>query len=456
VYHLIYFAQLVVNLMSEAGVATEHSTPFRGFSRRASPPVAPSTSAVPALAVLAGVILPPELGLSSGVALTPGRIGILLLVLPALVVLLGKNRRRLWPDLFVVATASWMAGSAVYVSGIGELWSAPGGECLEFLGGYLIARAYIFGPSALDKFIRVLRAVAVVVIVMALAEFAVGRLIVRDSVAALVGAKSAMQGAVFRQGMIRAVSTFEHPILFGSFCSLVLVLLLYWERSAPKRIFWAGFCLAGGIASLSSVAVLSFFIAVGLYTYDQLLRSFRWRWKAIWCFVIVVILAIFSIANAPLGWVITHLTFDPESGYFRLLIWDAATTYIGQAPLTGYAYNLLHNDILDTTVDSVWLVTSLRYGLPTILFILLANVTSCLPIRTTRNGTIDQSVTRMSTAFTIALMLFMIDGLTVHFWNFLWIFWGVCIGIRVSLREEALKELSRSTRHSHHPTFQAA
>jgi hypothetical protein len=45
---------------------------------------------------------------------------------------------------------------------------------------------------------------------------------------------------------------------------------------------------------------------------------------------------------------------------------------------------------------------------------------------------------KMSTAFTIVLILLVFDGLTVHYWNFLWIFWGVCIGIRVSLRELSL------------------
>ncbi len=64
----------------------------------------------------------------------------------------------------------------------------------------------------------------------------------------------------------------------------------------------------------------------------------------------------------------------------RYLIWDAALTYIDQAPWTGYAYNLLHHDILDTTIDAVWLVTARRYGIPTIVFLFLTNVTASLPI----------------------------------------------------------------------------
>ena len=335
-----------------------------------------------------------------------------------------------------------MVGAAIYVSGISALWSAPGGESLDFFGSYVIARAYFFGPSALDKFLRVLRFLSVVVIVMAIAEFVSGRLIVRDAVAAIVGAKSASAGAIFREGMIRAVSTFEHPILFGVFCPFLLTLMLYWERSTLRRILWVSLCFAGTIASITSIALLSFFVAVGLFTYDQLLNRYRWRWKVIWTFLTFLFSALFLISNAPFGWLITHLTFDPESGYFRFLIWDAALTYIEQAPLTGYAYILLHNDILDYSVDFVWLVTSLHYGVPAVIFLFLANVTSFLPLRTSRNISVDPNVMKMSTAFTIVLILLMFDGLTVHYWNFLWIFWGVCIGIRVSLRELSLRVLS--------------
>jgi hypothetical protein len=134
-----------------------------------------------------------------------------------------------------------------------------------------------------------------------------------------------------------------------------------------------------------------------------------------------------------LGWVLTHLTFDPESGYFRYLIWERGLAFIDKAPLAGYSFNLLHDDILDSTVDSVWLVSALRYGIPMIIFLFLANFAAALPSGTSKRT--DFHTSQMSTAFTLVLMMFMFIGLTVHFWNFMWIFWGLCLGIRVSLRE---------------------
>ena len=45
---------------------------------------------------------------------------------------------------------------------------------------------------------------------------------------------------------------------------------------------------------------------------------------------------------------------------------------------------------------------------------------------------------RMRTGFTMALTMMMFMGLTVHYWAYMWTFWGLCIGIRASLREQSI------------------
>ena len=73
--------------MTDAGVLSGRKMAFGGVPRKPDLSVAGGTSAVPALLVLAGLILPPEMGVSAGgAALPPGRIGVLLLFLPALAV----------------------------------------------------------------------------------------------------------------------------------------------------------------------------------------------------------------------------------------------------------------------------------------------------------------------------------------------------------------------------------
>ena len=117
------------------------------------------------------------------------------------------------------------------------------------------------------------------------------------------------------------------------------------------------------------------------------------------------------------------------------MIWDAALTYIAQSPVIGYAYQLLNNGILDGTVDSIWLVISLRFGVPMFILFVLTNVAAFFPSQREFKGTGDVHMDQMRRAFTLVLLMFMFTGLTVHFWNFMLMFWGLCLGIRASLRE---------------------
>jgi len=352
-----------------------------------------------------------------------------------------RGRRLLLADFFAFATAIWIVTAALNI-GDGSLASA-GAESLEFFGGYLVARALFHGPTALRTFMRVLKVLAFVSIVLAIADNLSGRLIVHDTLASILHVSPI--DAQHRRGMIRATSTFDHAILLGAFCSLVAAMLLYSERSVLKRTVYVGFCFIGCYLSLSSAGLMSCFIVLAVYTYDRLMGQFPWRWRALWAVIAVLGLVVMLAVNHPLGWVITNLTLEPQSGYFRFLIWDAALDQISQSPLTGHGFVSFDNSVLSKSVDSVWLVLSLRFGLPAIAFLIFANVAASLPTRQSFKGwASDSYVYRIRTGLTLVLMMFMFMGLTVHYWNYMWIFWGVCLGIRASLREQPIGAASRS------------
>jgi O-antigen ligase len=136
------------------------------------------------------------------------------------------------------------------------------------------------------------------------------------------------------------------------------------------------------------------------------------------------------------------MTLDPESGYFRILIWDLALAQIGQSPITGYSFAPLNDYILDTTVDCVWLVEALRYGIPAIVLLAWANIAAIWPVRSRGPHDGEDFDRRMSLAFTIVLLLLVFSGITVHLWNYMWILWGLFIGIKASLRERAIAAAS--------------
>jgi hypothetical protein len=384
---------------------------------------------------LIGALLPSrELGINAGVNFTPGRICIILLFFPALLNLLSKSPRLTWSDFFAFATVAWILVAACYTKGAEALLSAAGGESLEFLGAYMVGRAFLWRPAALQNFVHVLKIVTIILVLFALADRISGRWIIENTLASLVHVVPA--GANYRNGVIRATASLDHPILLGAFLSLASALFIYSKESAVSR----GSCLVstlfGCFLSLSSVSLMAWGMIVGAYLYDRLLSTISWRWGLFWAVMCSLACVVFMVTNAPLGWIITHLTLDPESGYFRYLIWDAALERIPESPYVGFAFSRLNDEILDTTVDSVWLVYALRFGVPMISFLFLTNVCAIWPARRTPNDLDDATfLIRMNTAFTIMLLIFMFIGLTVHYWNYMWIFWGLCLGIKVSLKQ---------------------
>jgi hypothetical protein len=281
---------------------------------------------------------------------------------------------------------------------------------------------------------------AIISIVLAMGDTLSGRWIVQDAATSLMGGTSVVDAALvqdtFRGNMIRAISTFDHPILFGTFCTLTAAILFYTEQTVLRRIFWVGLSSLGCLLAQSSAAAMALFIVLATYGFDCAMRRFQWRWSFLGAVGMILFLLIFAISSNPLSWIISHFTFDPQTGFYRILIWDAAMAQISQAPIAGAGFVLFGN-MLDRTVDSVWLVVGLRYGIPMIVLLILFNVSSFLP---TDRSSIrrPRDLDPLRTPFTLILLTFMFTGLTVHFWNFMWIFWGLCIGIRASLREQSI------------------
>jgi hypothetical protein len=376
-----------------------------------------------------------------GVKFTVGRFGIMLLFLPALMTLFQKSRRFVVSDVVVCATAGWMVAAGILASG-SDSFSSAAAESIEFAGGYFVARAYFFGPLALQTFMKVLKILALTSIVLAIADSVSARLIVHDIVASLSGASAI--SAQYRGGMVRAASTFDHAILFGAFSCLVGTILLHSEQDARKRIFYVSVCFLGCILSWSSSSLIAFTIVLAAYTYNRVMHRNKSRWVIFWSITGALLLVFFVASNNPIGWIISHLTLEPESGFFRLMIWDAVFTKVNESWFFGFGFNLFNSWILDTTVDSIWLVFALRFGVPAVALLFLSNVSSFLPVRGAwRNrkddpfggSATDKYMSDMSMAFTTVLVMCMFIGLTVHFWNYMWIFWGICLGVRASLRE---------------------
>jgi hypothetical protein len=379
--------------------------------------------------------------------LTPGKFIITLLFLPAILHLIngaGKRHRRIMmSDVLALTTSVWMVAAPTLVSGSGVLVAA-GSQTLEFLGSYIIGRSFFFGNTSLQEFARALKAIAIVVIAFAALDTISQRYFINESMADIFNMPNVrlelgdfpFYRTIFGIDFFRAASTFDHPILYGSFCSAATAILLYAERHATGRFFYVGLFGMGCLLSISSAPLIAFAAVVSIYCYDRILRKYSWRWKVLSITFLGIIAALALISANPLSWLIRNLTLDPQSAYFRLMVWDAALDQIAIHPLMGTGFKPTGNRILDSTVDCLWLGKTLNYGIPMIVLLFLTVAVAFVPVRgqariRANNAVID----RMCTAFSLVLVVFAFVSLTVYFWNAIWLFSVLCVGVRVSLKE---------------------
>jgi hypothetical protein len=361
---------------------------------------------------------------------TPGRIAIFWAFVPALVTLFRKDRARVSSDYFAFVCAFWMLISTTFNDGFKPYVAA---EAIEFLGAYLIGRAFFIGRPALETFVRVFKTVAVIVILLALLDTFSGRDVTRE----LVSPRPFTPG--YRYGLVRAYSVFDGAELYGTFCVAAAAIFLYSESTWFRRMLW--FCLAtfGVVLSLSSGPLLGLIITVAAYSYDRVLQNEPWRWKALVAGAAALSVGMMTFAGNPIGWMIRNLTLDPWTGYWRVAEWDHALAELAKSPLFGFGMSNWKNASRDFMIfvgeqgiDCVWLVEALRYGYPIVLFFAL---TLFLPFFSKKGGSQPGYMDDMRKGFSFVIVVLSIIGLTVHYWDSVWIFFSLCLGIRASFVE---------------------
>ena len=369
-----------------------------------------------------------------------GKYVIALLFLPAIFVFMQGKRKVMLADILVWIAALWMIAVKVQSSAL----FATASDALSFVGAYMVARSFICSAPAIKEFVRALRLVAIVLIAVSVLDTLSGTFFTKDLMSKIFGQTERIRSEVveihrklFGFTVLRATSTFPHPILYGTFCLVIATIFLYSERTIVRRAFYCGICVIGCLLSVSSAPLLGFVVAVSLYSYDRVLQSYQARWKIFVMVAMVIVSASFVVSENPLTWLLRNVTLDPADGYYRILIWQNALEYISHSPLMGAdVSSWATNDILNDSIDSVWLVLSLEYGLPLVALLLLASLSACGVFGRKQNQrVIGYEIEQIRTAFSLVLFIFVLVGLAVHFWGSIWMLWGLCIGIRTSLEE---------------------
>lgn len=386
----------------------------------------PPTS-VAAWLILVGIFTPyiqMEIG---GLVFTPARLTITVFFLPAIVAQFGSSRGWKSPDFFAIATAAWMIISSLFNDGF---QAYVGAQALEFLSAYLIGRAY-FGDQP-GLLIRLLKTVSLIVISLGFLDTLAGYPVT-------LSALGLNQFQVdYRNGLLRADSVFPVAELFGAFCVASTFLFLYCEPNRPVRIFYVLLSVLGVAASLSSGPLLGLVVGLGAFAYDVIMNRWVWRWKLLVWLILGSIVGSYAVLNDPIAAIVGHLTFNPDTGNFRIVTWTLGLEQVAKYPIFGRGLASFDGEsdlvkmFVGKSVDALWLVLMLRYGIPVVVLLLLSIF---VPMLWTNRAAVDLHLARVRTGFSFAVILMALIGLTVHYWDAIWIFFALCIGIRASLAE---------------------
>jgi len=391
------------------------------------------TRLIPLLAVTLGVLMPTEFRVEIAAQnIYSYRLAYLIFAPWCLYSILTVGLRLRFADFLVVLTAGWISTSFIVIYGFAGGFASGSAVALDLLLPYLIARTTIRTLDDLRRFLIVLAPAALVIALALPIESVSGNYYVRNlsiSIFGRVGELPAVIGKDFRFGLLRAMGPFSHPIMAGLFFASLLP--LYWFSGIRGWPRIAG--LAAGLATfftLSSAALIGLIVSIGLAVYDYLRKVVTFlSWPLFAIASAMLALTAHIVSQNGLISVIIRSTFNPQTGYYRLMIWEHGSQSVAENPWFGIGYeNWARGTGLSGSVDAFWLVLAMRNGLPAAILLgaLLLMLIIGVSASATRSKGIDKST---FIGLAITLFLLALQGFTVHFFGGMGIWFAVLIGL---------------------------
>lgn len=373
-----------------------------------------------------------------GLRLTATRL-IFLILTP---VLLAKFARKLttnhyqfvFSDLFIVLIGCWFIYAPANMDGLTDALNHAGPDVLEFCIGYMTTRLLLAEHGDALSFVDLLCRLIAIVALFGLLDPLTGHYVVHDFGIALTGYRgNDFTGHYdYRMGLLRAAGPVEHPIWFGYLCGIGLLTAL--AIPVRSRGFVIVCCSLGAFFALSSAPLQCTFLGVGLLVYNRVMSEVPLRWLILMGAGAIAIIAAFLISNSPVAFIISHLIFDPSSGYYRYWTWDRVIYYVSQSPWYGLGYGSTPEEI-NHSIDSLWLVLAIRFGLPGVALTALAILGATSLPTSGRKINLTPMKSRLGTTLGILIFLTLYVAFTVDLIGTTWILTGLLIGVRAHLGE---------------------
>lgn len=357
------------------------------------------------------------------VQLTLVRAVLLVLIIPQTINLItGRYGKLIWTDILFLLHIIWST-IAISRNNPEMVISNSGSTAIEFLGGYILARATIRDRASFLALCRWLGVIVLITIPLALYESRTDNPILINTLRKLPG----LQGYTdvqyeTRMGLYRAQVLLPHPILYGLFCSTALSITMISLKGVLPNIWrytLTTSAVLGVLLSLSSGALLPMALQIGMYVWAWALQKQKNRWWFLIALMATGWVVIDILSNrSPMLVIMSYATFSAHNAWWRLHTFEWGMVNIWANPVFGIGFNdwVRPPTMHTSSVDNFWLLTAMRYGIPGFALIVTGYFYALLKI-IWRDFSTDALLSQIRLGWVLTFISLTLTLCTVHVWH---------------------------------------
>lgn len=377
------------------------------------------------------------------VSIYPSRLLLVVVFLPLLLRWLrSRDLSGRFADSLVITHALWGALAIAVVHGFDRI-QAIGIYPIEVIGCYLIGRMTVRDADTFQRICRLLFTLTALTIPLAVIEALTNRNIILDLLGPY-GVDRVYAG--MRLGFHRAQVLFAHAILFGIVTGGSLSLAYYvvaYKKPPPLRVLAAMVPMVAGFFSLSSAALSVMTSQMALIAWDKVTGRTRNKWLILGLLFVIAYVVVDILSNrTPVEVFASYFTLSRGTAYTRIYQWDYSIDDVMRNWVFGIGFNSWDRPFwLVGSIDNFWLATALRYGVPTVVLLLVAVVLIVKEVMSWE--VVDERTRQFRTGYFVLIVTFAFAAVTVHLWSetfYLFMFFLGCrtwIGAEVGVAEKA-------------------
>ncbi len=263
------------------------------------------------------------------------------------------------------------SASLIYNHGIQKGIESSGILVIEILGAFYLARGLITSPKSYYRLNMLFTTILALLVIVSLYEAFAQHRILHEWAKNITGNDSLnwklYTHYYIRFGIMRTTNLFAHPILYGTIGAMFFpfIILLLFYRYKVTNLLRTLALLIGMISTLSSAPLLSVAFQGMTAVLAQYWMGAKRLWMAVAFFGMSAFLIIEAISNRGFfAILISYLTFNPVTGYYRMLQWKYSMDDIADHPVFGIGlHDWTRPEWMNSSIDSFWLLMTMQHGI---------------------------------------------------------------------------------------------